>query len=188
VSPTPESRGRFGLHWRCAGCGRQGKLYEILCANCWQPRPLLPLPAANLVTLLDHPFFLQVVIPKAEAAFADAAKRAPAVADTLETLLRQVQPLLVHLRDRLPNVAEVSAPQAQAAAEQIRWITEEALPWLETAFSHVQTRVFKGLPDWSAASEVQMQALNRAFQALLTRLDTALDDLDRQAPGWWRRD
>jgi hypothetical protein len=187
VSPASE-RGRFGLSWHCPACGRKGRVFDVLCANCWQPRPLLPLPAANVLAFLDHPFFLNVVVPQAETAMAGAAKRAPVVVDTLEAVLRQLQPLVMQLWDRLPNVAEVSAPQARQAAEQLRWMTEVALPWLETAFTHLQTDLFKGLPDWSARTEGQLQLLNRAFQALLDRLDQLIDVLDRQAPGWWQPD
>jgi hypothetical protein len=144
------------------------------------------LPAANLFAFLDHPFFANVVVPQTEAAMADAARRAPVVVDTLEAVLRQLQPLAMQMRDRLPNLAEVSAPQARAATEQLRWLTEVAMPWLEMAFSHVQEDLLKGLPDWSLRTDAQMQILNQAFQALLSRLDDLLDVLDRQTPGWWQ--
>jgi hypothetical protein len=146
----------------------------------------LPLPNGNPLAFLDHPFFLNVLIPATETALADAAKRAPVVVDTLEAVLRQLQPLALQMRDRLPNVAELSAPQARAAADQFRWITEVALPWLEAAFTALQSHFLKGLPDWSVQADGQMQMLNRAFQALLTRLDELIDVLDRQAPGWWQ--
>lgn len=187
MGPRAE-RGRFGLSWRCEACGRKGRVFDVLCPNCWQPRPLLPLPAANVLAFLDHPFFLNVVIPQAEAAMADAARRAPVVVDSLEAVIRQLQPLAMQMRDRLPNVAEVSAPQARQAAEQLRWMTEVALPWMETAFTHLQRDVLRGLPDWSARTEGQVQLLSRAFQALLDRLDQLVDVLDRQAPGWWQPD
>lgn len=186
--PPRAERGRFGLSWRCEACGRKGRAFEFLCGTCWQPRPLLPLPPADVLAFLDHPFFQHVVVPQAEAAMAEAATRAPLVVDALERAVQRLQPLVLQVRERLPNLAEASAPQARQAAEQVRWMTEVALPWLDVAFQHLQREVLNRSPDWSARTEKQVHLLHRAFDALLDRLDRAIDVLDRQAPGWWQPD
>ncbi len=177
---------RIGLQWKCAECGRNGKVYEVFCANCWQPRALLPTPSANPLAFLDDPIFANFVIPFAESTLKQSTTRVPMLIDTLEMALRQFQPVAVQLKDRLPNLAEVSAPQARRAAEQIRMITEVVLPWLETAFFRIQSDLLAGLPDWTARSEIQLTAISLAVQGILDRLDSLVAIMDRYGSDGWQ--